>query len=151
MAGQRRGTMKRTLAVAFVGAIVLTTMLMVPGAQAAPTGARSTSCSLVARLKFKPPLDQGLNENAFIKLSLKLRGCSGGLVTSATGMGGSIGDLRCDAGVIRGRAAAKAELFWDTGDQSGLNFFFMFGSPGCAVRSSAASSRTIASRRAASP
>ena len=29
-------------------------------------------------------------------------------------------------GKVRGRAAAKAELSWDTGDQSGLNFFFEF-------------------------
>ena len=119
--------MKRTLAVGFVGAIALTTMLMVPGAQAAPTGARSTSCSIVAKLKFRPPLQQGLNENAFIKVYAKLRGCSGGTVTAARVIGGSVGDLRCESGVVRGRAAAKAELYWDTGDQSGLNFFFMFG------------------------
>ena len=29
-------------------------------------------------------------------------------------------------GKVTGRAAAKAELFWDTGDTSGLNFFFVF-------------------------
>jgi hypothetical protein len=116
---------KRTLAVGFV-AVALSTMLMTPGAQAAPTGERSTSCSLVAKLKFRPPMEQGLNENAFINLKVKLRGCSGGTVASAEGFGGSIGDLRCDSGQISGRAAAKAELYWDTGDTSALNFFFVF-------------------------
>ena len=29
-------------------------------------------------------------------------------------------------GQISGQAAAKAELFWNTGDTSGLNFFFDF-------------------------
>jgi hypothetical protein len=116
---------KRLLTVGFVAA-ALSTMVIAPGAQAAPAGGRSTSCSFVAKLKFRPPLMEGLNENAFIKLTPKLRGCSGGVVTSADGFGGSIGDLRCDSGVISGRAAAKAQLFWDTGDDSALNFFFVF-------------------------
>ena len=67
-----------------------------------------------------------MNENAFIKLVVKIRGCSG-LVRRADGLGGSVGDLRWDSGEIRGRAAAKAELDWDSGERSGLNFFFMFG------------------------
>ncbi len=118
--------MKRALAAGFVGAIVLTTMLMTPGAQAAPMGGQSTSCKVVAKLKFRPPLKEGLNQFAFIKLFLKVRDCSGGVVTSADGLGGSEGDIRCHDGVVRGHAAAKGRLDWDTGDQSGLNWFFEF-------------------------
>ena len=77
-------------------------------------------------MKFKPGLVQGMNENAFIKFGVNSTGCSGGTVSSASGYGGSVGDLRCGSGRVSGRAAAKAQLYWDTGDTSALNFFFEF-------------------------
>jgi hypothetical protein len=117
---------KRLLTVGFVAAALLSTMVITPGAQAAPTGGQSTSCSVVAKLKYRPPLKAGVNDFAFIKLFLKVRGCSGGLVTSADGFGGSSGTIRCKSGVVRGRVASKARLDWDTGDESGLNWFFEF-------------------------
>ena len=52
MAGERRGTVQRTFAVGLVAAALLSTMLITPGAQAAPVGGQSTSCSFVAKLKF---------------------------------------------------------------------------------------------------
>jgi hypothetical protein len=125
-AQQGEGIVKRSLTVGFVGAVVLTTMLLAPGAEASVNGHHSTSCAFVMRLKFTPGLHQGLNEQAFIRLKVHLRGCSGGKVQEASGWGGSIGDLRCDSGQITGRAAAKAQLDWNTGDTSALNFFFVF-------------------------
>lgn len=118
--------MKRALAVGIVAATLLSTMLMTSSAQAAPVGGVSTSCSFAAKLKFRPPLEPGLNENAFLNIYGNVRGCSGGKVITGHMVGGSIGELRCDSGVVRGRAAAKARLDWDTGDQSGLNWFFSF-------------------------
>jgi hypothetical protein len=109
-----------------MSAIVLTTMLWAPGAQAATTGRQSTSCTFTFAMKFKPGLIQGSNQNAFAKFRVNLTGCSGGTVGSATGYGGTVGDLQCDSGRISGRAAAKAQLYWDTGDSSALNFFFHF-------------------------
>jgi hypothetical protein len=117
---------KRARAAGFIGAIVLTTMLVAPGAQAASTGRQSTSCAFTFAMRFKPGLVQGLNQDAFFKFRVNLTGCSGGTVGSATGYGGSIGELRCNAGRVSGRAAAKAQLYWDTGDSSALNFFFHF-------------------------
>lgn len=119
--------MKRTRAAWLIGAIVLTTMLAAPGARAATADPPSTSCALVATLKFKPALVHGMNPRAFIKLRVHLSECTGGTVKGAHGYGGSIGDLRCHSGPISGRASAKAMLFWNTGDTSGLNFTFHFG------------------------
>lgn len=118
--------MKRTRAAGFVGAIVLTMAFVAPGAQAATSSHGSTSCAIEATMKFKPALEPGSNPNAFIKMSVKLRGCTGGTVTRAHGYGGSIGNLRCESGRVSGRAAAKAQLYWDTGESSALNFFFDF-------------------------
>jgi hypothetical protein len=120
------GTVKRARAAGFIGAIVLTTVLVAPGAQAASNGRQSTSCTFTFAMKFKPGLVQGSNQNAFAKFRVNLTGCTGGTVASATGYGGTIGDLKCDSGRISGRAAAKAQLFWDTGDSSALNFFFRY-------------------------
>ena len=118
--------MKRSLASAFVGAIVLTTLLVAPAAQGASTGIGSTSCSMSIFMKFKPALVHGLNPRAFIKLSPRLGSCTGGAVSYASGYGGAIGDLRCDSGQVFRKATAKAMLFWDTGDTSGLNFWIEF-------------------------
>ena len=77
-------------------------------------------------MKFKPAMVHGANPRTFIKLTPHVSGCTGGTVSSASGYGGSLGDLQCDSGQVSGRASAKAMLFWDTGDSSGLNFFFDF-------------------------
>jgi hypothetical protein len=116
---------KRTRAAGLVGAIVLTAMLGPPSALAS-TGEQSTSCAFVATMKFKPGLVHGYNRLAFIKLRVHLRGCSGAVVKGAHGYGGSQGNLRCHSGQVSGRASAKAMLFWNTGDTSGLNFTFHF-------------------------
>jgi hypothetical protein len=91
-------SVKRSLASAFVGAIVLTTMLVAPTAQAAGTASRSTSCSMSIFMKFKPAMVHGINPRTFLKLSPRLGSCTGGTVSSASGYGGSIGDLRCNSG-----------------------------------------------------
>ena len=119
--------MKRPLAVGFVAAALLSTMLIAPGAQAAPVGGVSTSCSFAAKLKFRPPLQAGVNQNAFINIYGNLRGCSGGLVAGGRLVGGSTGDILCRAGAVKGHAIAKARIDWDTGDQSRLNWIFSFG------------------------
>jgi hypothetical protein len=119
--------MRRARAAWLMGAIVLTTMVAAPGARAATADPPSTSCALFATLKFKPALVHGVNQRAFIKFRVHLSECTGGTVKGAHGYGGSIGDLRCDSGQVSGRASAKAMLFWNTGDTSGLNFFFHFG------------------------
>jgi hypothetical protein len=118
--------MKRLLTVGFVAAALLSTMLVTQGARAATMGGVSTSCSFAAKLKFRPPLQEGLNQFAFIKIYGQVRGCSGGQVISGHLVGGSEGDIRCRSGVVRGRAIAKARIDWDTGDQSGLNWIFGF-------------------------
>lgn len=118
--------MKRLLTVGFVGAALLSSMLITPGAQAAPSGGVSTSCSWVAKMKFRPPLQPGVNENAFINIYGQVRGCSGGQVVTGHLVGGSIGDIACRSGVVKGRAIAKARVDWDTGKQSGLNWIFSF-------------------------
>jgi hypothetical protein len=125
---RRETVMKRAGVAAFIAAIVLTAMSVAPGAQAAGAGrASSTKCALSMVLKFDGGgLVQGMYQRAFFTVKMTLVGCTGGTVTSATGKGGSIGDLKCDSGRIRGSAAAKAKLFWDTGDTSSLNFFFHF-------------------------
>jgi len=120
------GTMKRLLAVGFVATVLLSTLLVAPGAHAAPMGGVSTSCSFSAKLKFRPSLKEGLNRFAFIKIYGNLRGCSGGQVTTGRMVGGSEGDIVCRSGVVSGHAAAKARIDWDTGQQSGLNWFFEF-------------------------
>jgi len=118
--------MRRLLAVGFVAAALLSTLAITPGAQAAPMGGGSTSCSFVAKLHFKPALQPGFNRLAFIKVYGKVRGCSGGVVTTGHMVGGSEGDLLCRSGVVTGHAAAKARIDWDTGAQSGLNWIFSF-------------------------
>jgi hypothetical protein len=62
----------------------------------------------------------------FFTFKLKLEGCVGGGVTSAYGHGGSLGNLDCESGQLFGDSSAKAMLFWDTGDDSGINFTFRF-------------------------
>lgn len=118
--------MKGTRTAGFVGAIILTTILVAPSAQATVRGGQSTSCAIVAILRFKPGLVHGFNRLAFIKLRVNVRACSGETVESAHGFGGSLGDLRCHSGQVSGRASAKAQLSWNTGDTSGLNFTFNF-------------------------
>ena len=46
--------MRRIGAAGFIGVIVLATMLVAPGAEAAEAGGQSTACALVATMKFKP-------------------------------------------------------------------------------------------------
>src|SRR5206468_3740418 len=60
-----------------VGAIVLTRMLVGPGAEASDASRHSTSCAFVATLKFKPGLVHGVNRLAFIKFKVHLTGCTG--------------------------------------------------------------------------
>lgn len=118
--------MKRLLAVGLVASATFSTMLTAPGAHATPMRGFSTSCSLAAKLKFRPSLKEGMNRFAFIKIYGNLRGCSGDQVITGRMIGGSEGDILCRSGVVKGHAAAKARIDWDTGQQSGLNWFFQF-------------------------
>jgi hypothetical protein len=120
--------MRRTVAALFVGALVLASVLVSAGAQAAPTdGQFSARCSFKGILTFKPPLNQGENDFAFIKLAFKERRCVGANVTSGKGPGGAEGTIQCESGQVTGHVAAKLVINWDTGDRTDLNFFFEFG------------------------
>jgi hypothetical protein len=79
---------------------------------------QSTSCALSSIVRFRPGVTDGQARHVFIRFRIKLTGCAGGGVTSAQGSGGGVGKLRCTAG----QAVAKAELDWDTGAKSFLNF-----------------------------
>jgi hypothetical protein len=116
--------MRRTGAALFIGAMVVATALVAPAgaAQASPAKRPSTSCSFVFKVTFDPGLQAGDNPGAFFTWDLKLDGCTGGDVSSATGYGGAKGDLQCHAGALRGRPSAKMQVNWDTGKDSGINF-----------------------------
>ena len=120
--------MRRAGAALFIGAMVMATALVAPAgaAQASPAKRPSTSCSFSFQVTFDPGLQAGNNPGAFFTWDVKLDGCTGGKVASATGYGGSFGDLRCDAGTLHGRSSAKMQLYWDTGKDSGINFRFDF-------------------------
>jgi hypothetical protein len=79
-----------------------------------------------AKLTFQPALVQGDNTFEFIKMKVKLRGCSGGGVLSAHGYGGSAGTLRCESGRVAGRPSMKMQVYWSTGSDSGMNGRFNF-------------------------
>jgi hypothetical protein len=116
---------KRTLTAGFIGAVVLTTMLIAPSAQAS-TQVHSTRCAMTMTLKYKPALNAGENSNAFAKVMLRVKNCTGGGVKSGHGKGGIEGDLTCTNGVVTGSAIAKGDVNWNTGDRSALNWIFDF-------------------------
>ena len=109
--------MRRPVVAVVLGALMLSLVSGVPGAQAR-TEAHSTSCALSSVVKFRPGLVEDHGTQSEIRFGFTLSQCQGGGVTSATGFGGGVGKLRCSAG----RAVAKAEVYWNTGKTSGLNF-----------------------------
>ena len=119
--------MKRTAIVGFIGAMALSTVLVAPSALAATASEPSTVCSFVMKAKFHGGgLVNGENRFAFFTFDVTMDGCTGSAVSSATGAGGSAGDLFCSNGALQGLSSAKMQVFWDTGDQSGINFHFDF-------------------------
>jgi len=100
-----------------LGAVMLALVIGAPAAQAR-TDHQSTSCALSSLVKFRPGLVQDHARRVFIRFDFKLTRCEGGGVASATGFGGGVGTLRCTSG----RGIAKAEVDWDTGAKSFLNF-----------------------------
>ena len=118
--------MKRAGVAGLIGAVALATLLFAPAAQAASAKRPSTSCSFTFKATFDPPLQQGMNRGAFFTWDASLDGCTGGKVASGTGYGGSLGDLQCDGGTLRGRSSAKMQVYWDNGKDSGINFRFDF-------------------------
>jgi hypothetical protein len=116
---------KRTLTAGFIGAMVMTTVLEEPSAQAG-TQVHSTLCAMTMTLKYKPALNAGFNFDAFARVMLRVTGCSGGGVSSGHGNGGIDGDLTCTNGVVSGTAIAKGDVNWNTGDRSALNWIFDF-------------------------
>ncbi len=121
--------MRRSVAAGVVGALTLVSVLVGTGAQAAPSARQfSTKCSFAGILTYKPALNQGENDFAFIKLRFTLRNCTGGTVTSGEGAGGSEDTLYCENGqVTSDQVSSKLVINWDTGDRTDLNFFFSFG------------------------
>ena len=119
--------MRRAAIIGLVGALTVATGLIAPAAQAAGARGPSTVCSFVMKAKFHDGgLVKGENRFAFFTFDVTLDGCAGSSVTSATGSGGSAGDLFCSSGSLQGRSSAKMQVFWDTGVQSGINFHFDF-------------------------
>jgi len=119
---------RRGVAAGFVAALVLTSVLMATGAQAAPaTGQFSTKCSYVGILKFEPGLNQGENDFTFIKLDFKLKHCANAAVRSGKGPGGADGTVNCQSGEVTGEVGAKLVINWVTGGRTDLNFGFEFG------------------------
>jgi hypothetical protein len=118
---------KRTAIFGFISAMAIATVLVAPSAQAATARAPSTVCSFVMNAKFHDGgLVNGENSHAFFTFDVTLSGCAGSKVTSATGTGGSAGDLFCSDGALQGLSSAKMQVFWDTGGNSGINFHFDF-------------------------
>ena len=117
--------MRRIVAGGVAALFLCSLALVAPAARAAPAD-QSISCHLNMQMKFQPAMAHGYNHLVFIKLTVRLRHCTGGTVTSANGHGGAYGDLNCANGVVGGTESAKAQVYWDTGGDSGLNFFFHF-------------------------
>jgi hypothetical protein len=121
----KEATVKRTGIGGIAGVVLLACVLAVPAAEASEVAA-STSCSMSAKLTFKPALIQGVNTFEFIDMKVRLRDCSGGGVISADGYGGAAGTLTCDSGRVAGKPSMKMQVFWNTGSDSGMNGTFNF-------------------------
>ncbi len=119
--------MKRAAIIGFLGAMAMSMVLVAPSAQAATPTWPSTVCSFVMKAKFHDGgLVHGLNRRAFFTWHVTFDGCTGGVVNSAVGYGGSEGDLFCANGALQGLSSAKMQVYWDTGNDSGINFQFDF-------------------------
>ncbi len=120
--------MRRIVAGGVTTLMLCSLALVAPAAQALQTAPadQSISCHLNMRMKFEPAAVHGYNHLIFIALTARLRDCTGGTVSYANGHGGAYGDLICANGVITGKMSAKTQVYWDTGDSSGLNYFFHF-------------------------
>jgi hypothetical protein len=114
--------MRRRVAGGMLGMLMIGVLVGAPPAQA-QTHANSTTCSLTARVKFRPGITQVEQRNVRMPFRFKLSHCAGGGVVSATGYGGGIGTVGC----LSGQAVAKAHTDWDTGETSGLNLMFDIG------------------------